>query len=167
MLPDTRGSSTLGKIVCHRLQPFLVESPLADQSTFPLVKNFLYAFGDDEQPLPETVRVLDELVTDFVIETCHIAARSAAYSNRQKIKVDDFKFAIRGGELMLGRVQELLLLDKQLKATRRLMDTEAENKAALVDAAEFGGGPERGEGGRVKGKRGRRPKAAVVVEERR
>ena len=63
--------------------------------------------------------MLDELVTDFLIETCHTAARTATYSNRQKIKVDDFKFAIRNSEMMLGRVQQLLNLDKDFKTIRR------------------------------------------------
>ena len=79
----------------------------------------LYAFGDDKSPLPETVRVLDEIVTDFIIETCHQAARAANISGRQKVKVDDFKFAIRGDELMLGRVKELLNMDRELKEARK------------------------------------------------
>jgi transcription initiation factor TFIID subunit 13 len=62
--------------------------------------------------------VVDELVTDFIIETCHTAARAATYSNRQKIKVDDFKFAIRNNESMLGRVQHLLTAEVNLRKER-------------------------------------------------
>jgi len=40
----------------------------------------------------------------------------------EKIKVDDFKFAIRGNELMLGRVQELFAMDKELKEARKLLN---------------------------------------------
>ena len=123
------------------------------------VKNFLYAFGDDHEPLPETVRILDELVTDFVIETCHGAAQSAQYSNRQKIKVDDFKHAIRGGELMLGRVQELAAIEKKLKEARRPVDLGDDLKAAQETLGADG------EDGAKKGRRGRKPKAAVVVDE--
>ena len=94
------------------------------------MKAFLYAFGDDQNPLPETVRVLDEIVTDFIIETCHQAARSATYSNRQKIKIEDFKFAIRNNPAMLGRVQELLGMDKELKEARKQFDVP-EGKAGL------------------------------------
>ena len=108
------------------------------------VKALLYAYGDVPTPLPETVRVLDEIVTDFVIETCHQAARSATYSNRQKIKVDDFKFAIRGNEAMLGRVQELLGMDKELKEARK-----------QFDVAEGEKGLEKGRSGRGRGKRKR------------
>ncbi|MCJ1293954.1 Transcription initiation factor TFIID subunit 13 [Xylographa carneopallida] len=108
------------------------------------LKALLYAYGDVPTPLPETVRVLDEIVTDFVIETCHQAARSATYSNRQKIKVDDFKFAIRGNEAMLGRVQELLGMDKELKEARK-----------QFDVAEGEKGLEKGRSGRGRGKRKR------------
>lgn len=111
------------------------------------------------------MRVLDELVTDFVIETCHAAARSAAYSHRQKIKVDDFKFAIRGGEAMLGRVQELLAMQKELSAARRQFNVD-EGKGG-GDIGDLAGQAGVGEGERTKGKRGRRPKAALVVEEQR
>ncbi|KAL9122162.1 MAG: hypothetical protein Q9187_001277, partial [Circinaria calcarea] len=79
------------------------------------LKQLLYAFGDDINPLPETVRVLDEMVTDFIIEICHEAARAASYAGRQKVKVEDFMFAIRKNPVFLGRVQELMDMEKELK----------------------------------------------------
>lgn len=114
------------------------------------VTSLLHAFGDSSSPLPETVRVLDEIVTDFIIETCHLAARSAAYSRRQKIKVDDFKFAIRGDEVMLGRVQELLGMERELREARRQFEV-GEGKVGL----------ERGKG---EGKGGRGKKSGKVEE---
>ena len=61
------------------------------------------------------MRILDELATDFVIETCHKANQVANLSGRQKVKVDDFKFAIRGNEAMLGKVQELFSSERKIK----------------------------------------------------
>lgn len=90
----------------------------------------LYAFGDSPEPLPETLRVLDELVTDFIIELCHQAARAAAVSRRQKVKVEDIKWAIRTDELMLGRVRELFGMDKTLKEARKQFSTD-EGKVGL------------------------------------
>lgn len=69
-------------------------------------------------------------MTDFIIETCHAAARSAAASRRQKIKVEDFKWAVRGDEIMLGRVRELLGLERELRDARRQFDT-GEGKVGL------------------------------------
>lgn len=69
-------------------------------------------------------------MTDFIIELCHAAARSASVSRRQKIKVEDFKWAVRGDELMLGRVRELLGMDKELKEARKQFSTD-EGKVGL------------------------------------
>ncbi|KAI5297781.1 hypothetical protein KEM56_004540 [Ascosphaera pollenicola] len=89
----------------------------------------LHAYGDPsphhsfpQEPLPETLRCLDEIVTDFIIETCHSAAQCASYARRQKIKVDDFRFALRKDPVKLGRVQELFRLERELKEARRAFD---------------------------------------------
>lgn len=86
------------------------------------MQQFLYGFGDNKDPLPETLRVVDAIVTDFIIETCHTAANAAHVSGRSKVKVDDFKFAIRGDELASGRVRELLTMEKGLKDARKAFD---------------------------------------------
>ena len=90
----------------------------------------LYAYGDDKDPLDETVRVLDEIVTDYIIETAHTANKAAEYSGRQKIKNDDFMFAIRKDEFATGRVRELHLMEKKLKEQRKQFDT-GEGKVGL------------------------------------
>ena len=90
----------------------------------------LYAYGDEREPLDATVRVLDEIVTDFIIETAYTAHKAADYSGRQKIKNDDFMFAIRKDEYATGRVKELHLMDKRIKEERKQFDTE-EGKTGL------------------------------------
>ncbi|OJJ38631.1 hypothetical protein ASPWEDRAFT_48830 [Aspergillus wentii DTO 134E9] len=102
----------------------------------------LLAYGDPSphpsfpsEPLPETVRVLDEIVTDFVIEMCHGAAQYATYSRRQKIKVDDFRFALRRDPNKLGRVQELLRMERELKEARKAFDQNDDQVGNLKDAA--------------------------------
>lgn len=90
----------------------------------------LYAFGDDKDPLPETVRVLDEMVTDYIIEICHTATKAAEVSGRQKLKVDDFKFAIRNDEIALGKVRDLFKMEKLLKESRKQFD-DGEGKIGL------------------------------------
>ena len=102
---------------------------MADFRTF-IVRGLLYAHGDDINPLPETVRILDEIVTDFIIETCHTAARHATISVRQKIKLEDFKFAVRGDERLLGRMNELIYMEKELKEARKGFNTD-EGKVGL------------------------------------
>ncbi|GAB7361498.1 hypothetical protein MBLNU230_g1554t1 [Neophaeotheca triangularis] len=84
----------------------------------------LVANGANEPHLPETLRVFDEILTDFIIEVCHQAALCASYSRRQKIKADDFKFAVRKDPELLGRVLEQLARDKGLKEERKMMDVD-------------------------------------------
>ncbi|KAF2479931.1 hypothetical protein BDY17DRAFT_234819, partial [Neohortaea acidophila] len=89
------------------------------------LSDFLYAFGDhtrtpaSQTSLPTTISALDEILTDFVIETCHAAALSASYSRRQKIKVDDFKWVLRKDERMLGRVLEQMWKERYMKEKRK------------------------------------------------
>lgn len=66
--------------------------------------------------------MLDEIVTDFVLELCHGAAQVAHHARRQKIKVDDFRFALRRDPNKLGRVQELLRMERELKEARKAFD---------------------------------------------
>jgi len=92
--------------------------------TLSSVEAFLLAFGDNDYPLPETVRVLDEIITDYIIETCHEAASVAHHARRAKIKLDDFKFMLRRDTGKLGRVSEMLETDKELKRKRKAFDTD-------------------------------------------
>ncbi|KAG2414089.1 hypothetical protein HFD88_003280 [Aspergillus terreus] len=125
----------------------------------------LLAYGDPSphpsfpaEPLPETVRVLDEIVTDFVLEMCHGAAQYASYSRRQKIKVDDFRFALRRDPNKLGRVQELLRMERELKEARKAFDQNDDQVGNLKDAGKKGleelGEAVDGKKSKGKGKRG-------------
>ncbi|KAH9876183.1 hypothetical protein J1614_004062 [Plenodomus biglobosus] len=106
------------------------------------VEAFLLAFGDNDYPLPETVRVLDEIITDYIIETCHEAASVAHHARRAKIKLDDFKFMLRRDTGKLGRVSEMLETDKELKRKRKAFDTDEgavmAEKGDRADGAEAG-----------------------------
>ncbi|ODM21748.1 hypothetical protein SI65_02592 [Aspergillus cristatus] len=116
------------------------------QMNFPSeLRLLLLAYGDPSphpsfpsEPLPETVRVLDEIVTDFILEMCHGAAQYASYSRRQKIKVDDFRFALRRDPNKLGRVQELLRMERELKEARKAFDQNDDQIANLKDAGKKG-----------------------------
>lgn len=100
-----------------------------ESSTFPLssrsnplsVAQLLYAHGDVKNPLPETVRVLDEILTDFMQSIAFEAARAAHYSGRQKMKYEDFEFAFRKNPAFLGKVQEVFEKQKEIKKAREIL----------------------------------------------
>ncbi|EHK48972.1 uncharacterized protein TrAtP1_000454 [Trichoderma atroviride] len=81
----------------------------------------LYAHGDIKNPMPETVRVLDEILTDFMQSIAFEANRAANYSGRQKIKYEDFEFAFRKNPLFLGKVQEVFEKQKEIKKAREIL----------------------------------------------
>ncbi|EGR52323.1 transcription associated factor 19 kDa [Trichoderma reesei QM6a] len=94
----------------------------------------LYAHGDIKNPMPETVRVLDEILTDFMQSIAFEANRAANYSGRQKIKYEDFEFAFRKNPSFLGKVQEVFEKQKEIKKAREILrDGEDE---IMRDAAE-------------------------------
>lgn len=68
---------------------------------------------------------------------------------RQKIKVDDYKFAICKDDLATGRVKELLNMEKHLKDSRKQFDT-GEGRVGL----ERGGRkPKKGGDGKLAGEK--------------
>ncbi|KAH6674536.1 transcription initiation factor IID, 18kD subunit-domain-containing protein [Halenospora varia] len=82
----------------------------------------LFAFGDVNQPLESTRKVLDELLTDFITELCFEAARSAQIAGRQKIKLDDIKWACRNNPVYLGKVEEMFTKKEMVDGLRRIAD---------------------------------------------
>jgi transcription initiation factor TFIID subunit 13 len=101
------------------------------------------------------MRVLDEIITDYIIETCHEAASVAHHARRAKIKLDDFKFMLRRDTGKLGRVSEMLETDKELKRKRKAFDTD---EGAVLQEKDGGDGA--GAGGEGGGKLGRPRKKA-------
>ena len=124
----------------------------------------LYAFGDNSPSLPSTVSVLDEILTDFIIETCHAAALCASYSRRQKIKVDDFRWVLRKNTALLGRVNEHLWRERNIRSQRRIADIDElgkEGVAELAAVAQLGGAQQADMDAAKKGKhRGRKKRKA-------
>lgn len=93
------------------------------------------------------MRVLDEIVTDYIIESCHEAAAVAHHARRAKIKLDDFKFMLRRDTGKLGRVSEMLETDKELKRKRKAFDTDEGavlQKGDAREEEEVVGGKKRG-----------------------
>ncbi|RDA82553.1 hypothetical protein CP532_2778 [Ophiocordyceps camponoti-leonardi (nom. inval.)] len=94
----------------------------------------LYAHGDVKNPLPDTVRVLDEILTDFMQSIAFEATRVAHYSGRQKIKYEDFEFAFRKNPSFLGKVQEVFEKQREIKKAREIL-REGEDEI-IKDAAD-------------------------------
>lgn len=88
-----------------------------------IVKSMMYAFGD-EDPSMESVSVMEDILHDYITSLCVEAARCAG---PRKVRVDDFKFALRRDPKKLGRVEELLNLQKEIAQAKKLFDDKEED----------------------------------------
>lgn len=128
------------------------------------VAQLLYAHGDVKNPLPETIRVLDEILTDFMQSIAFEATRAAHYSGRQKIKYEDFEFAFRKNPAFLGKVQEVFEKQREIKKAREILrdndddimkEAAEEEKRREKDGGGGGGGGDKAGGGAGGGAGGR------------
>lgn len=99
-------------------------SPHPNPNTTPLVAQLLYGHGDSKAPLPETTRVLDEVVTDFIQGVSFEATRAAHHAGRQKVKFEDFEFAMRRNPRFMGKIQEVFEKKKEIEAARKNFNYE-------------------------------------------
>ena len=79
------------------------------------LSSLMYGFGDDLNPLPESVELLEELLDWFVID---LSKRALEKAVNLKLKTSDFLQALEGDGKKLARAHELLNLDKVLKQAR-------------------------------------------------
>ncbi|KAK4221274.1 transcription initiation factor IID [Podospora fimiseda] len=118
----------------------------------PELAQLLFSHGDSRTPLNETVRVLDEIVTEFIQGVAFEAARAAHHAGRQKVKFEDFIFALRRNSRFLGKVQEVFEKKKEIEAARKnfniedqlTKDTEKEEKEKGKEGGKEGGGEKAG-----------------------
>ena len=102
-----------------------------------IVSRLLFAYGDVESPLPETVRVLDEIVTEFLEGVCFEASRHAQVAGRQKLKFDDFEFALRRSPTYLGKVRSMIDKRQHIASMCSLFK---ENDDDIIASKEHGDG---------------------------
>lgn len=80
----------------------------------------MYGFGDDKNPYTESVEVLEELVLMYITDTTRKAAKRSS-----KITVDDIMYLVRKDKRKCNRVKELLVMNEELKKSRKAFDLES------------------------------------------
>jgi transcription initiation factor TFIID subunit 13 len=98
-----------------------------------IVQMLLYAHGDVPNSLDTTKKVLDEILSDFIIDLCFEADRPAQLAGRQKVKLEDFKFACRKDPIRLGKLEEVFAKKAEIDAARKAVDVNDDKitKASL------------------------------------
>lgn len=87
----------------------------------------MYGFGDDPNPLPETVALVEDIVVEYVTDLVHKAQNVA--SKRGKLLTEDFLYLIRKDLRKLHRATELLSMNEELKQARKAFDVDEETLA--------------------------------------
>ncbi|XP_062210023.1 transcription initiation factor TFIID subunit 13-like [Phragmites australis] len=91
------------------------------------LQHMMYGFGDDPNPLPETVALVEDIVVEYVTDLVHKAQNVA--SKRGKLLTEDFLYLIRKDMRKLHRATELLSMNEELKQARKAFDVDEETLA--------------------------------------
>ncbi|GKV07823.1 hypothetical protein SLE2022_194030 [Rubroshorea leprosula] len=93
------------------------------------LQHMMYGFGDDSNPLPETVSLVEDIVVEYVTDLAHKAQDIGA--KRGKLSVEDFLYLIRKDLPKLNRCTELLSMQEELKQARKAFEVDEEKLATL------------------------------------
>ncbi|CAN1234780.1 Transcription initiation factor TFIID subunit 13 [Linum perenne] len=98
------------------------------------LQHMMYGFGDDPNPLPESVALLEDIVVEYVTDLVSIPCTYSLAlqthkaldvgSKRAKISVEDFLYLIRKDPPKLNRCTELLSMQEELKHARKAFDMD-------------------------------------------
>lgn len=81
----------------------------------------MYGFGDDRNPYTESVELLEDLVLKYINE---MTRKAMDVGRTGKITVEDIMYLIRKDKRKCARVKELLLMNEELKKSRKAFDIE-------------------------------------------
>ncbi|XP_058742664.1 transcription initiation factor TFIID subunit 13-like [Vicia villosa] len=98
------------------------------------LQHMMYGFGDDPNPLPESVALMDDIVVEYITELVHKAQDIG--SQRGKLSVEDFLYLIRKDMPKLNRCTELLSMNEELKQARKLFEHDEENLRKVFEGDE-------------------------------
>lgn len=79
----------------------------------------MYGFGDEEDPNPKTVELMEKFVVDFVVA---MTKESSKVTNRNKIKVEDLFFVLRNHPKMYARAEEFVKKNKQIEKEKKITE---------------------------------------------
>ncbi|XVF14013.1 hypothetical protein REPUB_Repub09cG0019700 [Reevesia pubescens] len=93
------------------------------------LQHMMYGFGDDANPLPETVALVEDIVVEYVTDMAHKAQDIG--SKRGKLSVEDFLYLVRKDLPKLNRCTELLSMQEELKQARKAFEVDEEKLGTL------------------------------------
>ncbi|KAK0580987.1 hypothetical protein LWI29_008482 [Acer saccharum] len=111
-------------------QPYETTSSKRKRGVFQKdLQRMMYGFGDDANPLPETVALVEDIVVEYVTDLSHNALDIG--STRGKLSVEDFLYQIRKDFPKLKRCTELLAMQKDLDKAKKAFEMDEEKLASI------------------------------------
>ncbi|ORY44304.1 TFIID-18kDa-domain-containing protein [Rhizoclosmatium globosum] len=116
-------------------------------------EQIMYGNGDVLNPAEDTADVMEDMLLMFIEDLC---TKTLQASSNGRLKLTDLTYVLRKDPKKLGRVLELIALDKELAKTRNAMGDEATLKGKNLGGKRMrddddddgrGSGDERYEGG--------------------
>ncbi|KAJ3374758.1 Transcription initiation factor TFIID subunit 13 [Allomyces arbusculus] len=122
------------------------------------LKEMLWTHGDPGDPDPATLDLLEDIALEFMVDLSVQAHRLSA--NKSRLRLDDLRFLLRHDPIHLGRLEEILTKDEQLRRAKALASADVSDVARQLapesDAEDAGAAaaaaPAVGKGGKKKGK---------------
>ncbi|KAJ1677713.1 hypothetical protein EV182_005587 [Spiromyces aspiralis] len=75
----------------------------------------MYAFGGDQDPAPDSINVLEDILVDYINEMASIN--------------EDFKFVLRKDPKKLARVEELIAMNREIAKARDVFREKADEES--------------------------------------
>lgn len=88
------------------------------------LRYMMHGFGDDLNPYNETIDMVDDLVVEFITE---MTVKAMDIGKKGKIHVEDILYLTRKDPKKHARVQDLLLMNEELKKAKRIFETTQED----------------------------------------
>lgn len=115
------------------------------------IEDLLYALGDGPYPSEETANALDDTLTEYLGDLCYATQQYARAHGRNRVKMDDFPFALRNDPLKEARFEHIIKQKQKIERDRKMYDHDTYVKE-MENAEKKKRGPK---------KRGRKPKKQV------
>lgn len=90
------------------------------------------SLGFDEA-LPETLQTLEDITVNYLIDIFNETLKSAEVHGRNRIKLEDLKFAVRKDPRKLNRIDEIFTNLKIIATNRKGFDSKSYVKKLGVD----------------------------------
>ncbi|KAF9115883.1 hypothetical protein BGX27_005949 [Mortierella sp. AM989] len=85
------------------------------------LKQLMYGFGDVPNPANDAVGVMEDMVIEYLTDTC-LQAAVVADKRGGKVNVEDFKFVLRNDPKKRSRVEELLYMNEDIRRAKKIAD---------------------------------------------